>query len=137
MDCKQKKNIWSIWNRSGEFKSELKKSDNKDLVEAVFIWFKKSRSCNLPVNRIIIKEKDLSLAKSLELTDFWASDWWLDKWKQTHCHFQSCARRRERRNARNQSKIEWDLFANHFVKKKAERYLQCQQILFLLPSTPR
>ena len=31
-----------------------------------------------------MKEKALSLAKSLELTDFRASDGWLDKWKQRH-----------------------------------------------------
>ena len=41
-------------------------------------------SNNIPVNGIIIKEKALSLAKSLELTDFRASDGWLDKWKQRH-----------------------------------------------------
>ena len=63
---------------------KLKKSDNKDLDEAVFTWFKNVRSNNIPVNGIIIKEKALSLAKSLELTDFQASDGWLDKWKQRH-----------------------------------------------------
>ena len=39
---------------------------------------------HIPVNGIIIKEKPLSLAKSLELTNFRASDGWLDKWKQRH-----------------------------------------------------
>ena len=62
----------------------MKKSDNKDLDVAVFTWFKNVRSNNIPVNGIIIKEKALSLAKSLELTDFRASDGWLDKWKQRH-----------------------------------------------------
>ena len=86
-----KKNTISTWIankrkiRSGELESEkVKKSDNKDLDEAVFTWFKNARSNNIPVNEIIIKEKALSLAKSLELTDFRASDGWLDKWKQRH-----------------------------------------------------
>ena len=87
-----KKNTISTWisnkrkiieaNESGQVNSsrkKLKKSDNKDLDEAVFTWFKNVRSNNIPVNGIIIKEKALSLAKSLELTDIRASDGWLDK----------------------------------------------------------
>ena len=65
-------------------RKKLKKSDNKDLDEAVFNWFKNARSNNIPVNGIIIKEKALSLAKSLELTDLRASDGWLNKWKERH-----------------------------------------------------
>ena len=61
---------------SGQLNSsrkKLKKSGNKELDEAAFTLFKNARSNNIPVNRIIIKEKALSLAKSLELTDFRAS----------------------------------------------------------------
>ena len=65
-------------------RKKLKKSDNKDLDEAVFTWFKNAHSNNIPVNGIIIKEKALSLAKNLKLTDFRASDGCLDKWKQKH-----------------------------------------------------
>ena len=92
-----KKNTISTWitnkrkiseaYESGQLNSsrkKLKKSDNKELDEAVFNWFKNARSNNIPVNGIIIKEKALSLAKSLELTDFRASDEWLDKLKQRH-----------------------------------------------------
>ena len=92
-----KKNTISTWiankrkiieaYESGQVNSsrkKLKKSDNKDLDEAVFTWFKNVRSNNITVNGIIIKEKALSLAKSLELTDFRASDGWLDKSKQRH-----------------------------------------------------
>ena len=87
-----KKNTISTWiankrkiieaYESGQMNSsrkKLKKSDNKDLDEAVFTWFNNLRSNNIPVNGIIIKKKALSLAKSLELTDFRASDGWLDK----------------------------------------------------------
>ena len=92
-----KKNTISTWiankrkifeaYESGQVNSsrkKLKKSDNKDLDEAVFSWFKNARSNNIPVNGIIIKEKALNLAKSLELTDFRVFDGWLDKWKQRH-----------------------------------------------------
>ena len=92
-----KKNTISTWivnkrkifeaYESGQVNSsrkKLKKSDNKDLDEAVFTWFKNPLSNNILVNGIIIKEKALSLAKSLELTDFRASDGWLDKWKQRY-----------------------------------------------------
>ena len=78
-----KKNTISTWiankrkifeaYESGQVNSgwkKLRKSDNKDLDEAVFIWFKNARLSNISVNGIIIKEKALSLANSLELTDF-------------------------------------------------------------------
>ena len=67
---------------SGQLNSsqeKLKKSDNNDLDEAVFTWFKNPQSSNIPANGIIIKKKALSLVKSLQLTDFWATDGWLDK----------------------------------------------------------
>ena len=45
-------------------RKKFKKSDNKDLDEAV-TSFKNVRSNNIPVNGIIIKEKDLSQRKAL------------------------------------------------------------------------
>ena len=85
-------------------RKKLKKSDNKDLDEAVFTWFKNVRSNNIPVNGIIIKEKGLRLAKSLELKDFRASDGWLDKWKQRHnVTFKAVS---GEGNARNDGKLE-------------------------------
>ena len=84
----------------------MKKSDNKDLDEAVFTWFKNASSENIPVNGIIIKEEALSLAKSLELTDFRASDGWLDNGSKDTMSLSKLFRRRERRNARNDSKLE-------------------------------
>ena len=78
-----KKNTISTWivnkseifeaYESGQVKSsqkKLKKSGNKDLDEAFFTWFKNARLSNIPVNGIIIKQKALSLEKSLQLTNF-------------------------------------------------------------------
>ena len=47
-------------------REKLKKSYNNNLDEDVFTWFKNACSNNIPVNKIIIKEKTLSLAKILE-----------------------------------------------------------------------
>ena len=60
-------------------RKKLKKSDTKDLDETVFTWFKNAHSNDIPVNGYVIKEKALSPAKSLNLTDFPASDGWIDK----------------------------------------------------------
>ena len=67
-----KRQIYEAYESSqvNSSQKKLKKSDNKDLYEAVSIWFKNACSSNIPVNRIIIKEKALSLPKSLKLTDF-------------------------------------------------------------------
>ena len=84
MDCKTKKEKSLKHQNSARCRKKLKKSDNKNLDEAVFTWFKNVRSNNIPVNGSIIREKALGLAKILELTDIRASDGWLDKWKQRH-----------------------------------------------------
>ena len=47
-------------------RKKMKKSGNKDLDESVFTWFKNARSNKISVDGIIIKEKALSLSKSLE-----------------------------------------------------------------------
>ena len=48
--------------------------------EAVFTWFKNAHANNIPVNRIIIKEKALSLAKihinRLNRVNRFSSLWW-------------------------------------------------------------
>ena len=56
-------------------------SDNRDLDEVVFIWFKNVRLNNTLVNGVI-KEKALRLVQNFNLTDFRASYKSLDKWKQ-------------------------------------------------------
>ena len=69
--------VW--WNWDGK---SWRKVVVKIVGEAVFTSFKNARSNNIIVNWIIVKEKALNQAKSLELPDFQVSDGWLDKWKQ-------------------------------------------------------
>ena len=56
----------------------LKKSNNKDLDEAVFTWFKKVCSNKIPVIGNAIKENTPRLAEIFELTDFQVSDGLID-----------------------------------------------------------
>ena len=74
MDCKTKKEKSLKHQNSVRCRKKLKKSDNKNLDEAVFTWFKNVRSNNILVNGSIIREKALGLAKILEQTDIRASD---------------------------------------------------------------
>ena len=46
--------------------------------------FKNAHRNNMLDNGNVIKEKALSLAKSIDLTNFRASNGWIDKWKQRH-----------------------------------------------------
>ena len=58
-----------LMNPINPSRKKFKKSDNKDLDEVVFTWFKNMRSNNIPVNGNVFKEEALSLAKSLKLID--------------------------------------------------------------------
>ena len=43
-----------------------------------------ARERNVPIGGYIIREKALDFAKELNITDFKASDGWLDRWKNRH-----------------------------------------------------
>ena len=43
-----------------------------------------ARERNVPIGSYIIREKALDFAKELNITDFKASDGWLDRWKNRH-----------------------------------------------------
>ena len=55
-----------------------------ELDKAVWEWFERARSLNVPVSGPLIKEKALSFAEKLEMHDFKASNGWLDKFKARH-----------------------------------------------------
>ena len=70
---------------SGEInpkRQKVKRAENEDLDKAVYTWFHNTRTNNIPVSGVVLKEKALQFAKSLHLDDFRASDGWLDR-----CHF--------------------------------------------------
>ena len=49
--------------------------------KAIYNWSVRKRSQKLPIDDIIIKEKALEFAKALGVTEFKASDCWLNNWK--------------------------------------------------------
>ena len=56
--------------------------DQRD--KAVFHVFVGKRSQKVPIDGIILKEKDLEFAKTLGVKEFKASDCWLNKWKKRY-----------------------------------------------------
>ena len=52
--------------------------------KAVYKCFMNAREQNVPIGGYIIREKALDFAKELNITDFKASDGWLDRWKNRH-----------------------------------------------------
>ena len=52
--------------------------------KTIYNWFVGKGSQKIPIDDIIIKEKALEFAKSLGLTEFRASDGWLNNWKKRY-----------------------------------------------------
>ena len=52
--------------------------------KAIYNWFVGKRRQKIPIDGIIIKEKDLELAKALSVTEFIASDRWLNNSKKRY-----------------------------------------------------
>jgi len=46
-------------------------------------WFTQSRQNNIPISRPILKEKSKLFATNLGITNFQASEGWLEKFKKT------------------------------------------------------
>ena len=70
--------------KSGEVSSKRKNMrirQNDNLEKALFSWFKKMRTNNLPVNGTVVKEKAISYAKELQIEGFKASNGWFERWK--------------------------------------------------------
>lgn len=52
-----------------------------DLNELLYRWFKSAREKNIPISGPIIQEKALSFAAEMNLTEFKASNGWLESWR--------------------------------------------------------
>jgi len=50
----------------------------------LYTWFNQIRQQNIPVSRILIKDKAKSYAETLSVSDFTASDGWLSNLKKHH-----------------------------------------------------
>ena len=86
-------NTLSLWKNNknkifqafqqGSATTKRVKVDTYDQVNKAHLrWFRRLRSGNIPVNRVLIKEKALYFGKELTFSsNFQASDGWFDKWK--------------------------------------------------------
>ncbi|CAC5385465.1 unnamed protein product [Mytilus coruscus] len=79
-------------NSTGNKKRFTISSKYGDLNDLLFKWFTQARAKNIPLSGPILQEKALHFAKELDLTDFKASNGWLDSWKSRFsiAHFKVC-----------------------------------------------
>ena len=76
------KNTLSTWVKGMSSSQKRTRCGSYNQIdEAVFHWFVGKRSQKVPIDGIILKEKDLEFAKTLGIKEFKASDCWLNKWK--------------------------------------------------------
>lgn len=59
---------------------KVKKGKYEDVEEKLMIWFKQSRSANIPISGTILKEKAEEIAKKMNV-EFIASNGWIDRMK--------------------------------------------------------
>ena len=65
----------------GAKRQKLSLGKHGSIDKAVCKWFMNARERNVPIGGYIIREKALDFAKEFNITDFKASDGWLDWWK--------------------------------------------------------
>ncbi|KAM7306822.1 tigger transposable element-derived protein 4-like [Ixodes scapularis] len=62
----------------------MRLADHKGLEKALFLWFKRDRSSNLPVTGPILEEKARNIALQMGTENFKFSDGWLSRFKKHH-----------------------------------------------------
>ena len=72
----------------GAKRQKLSVGKHDSIHKAVYKWFMNARERNVPIEGYIIREKALDFAKELNITDFKASDGWLDRWKNRQLFFE-------------------------------------------------
>ena len=71
-------------NQSPDRKRVCRRTENEDLDKATHEWFQRVRSQNVPVSGPMLQEKAKQFASKLVITDFKASNRWLNKFKPRH-----------------------------------------------------
>lgn len=70
-------------NETRNHTKRLKRSSNySDLNQALWDWFTVCRNSNIPVSRSMLQEEATFIAEKVEISDFVASNGWLEKLKQ-------------------------------------------------------
>ncbi|GBL60737.1 hypothetical protein AVEN_153776-1 [Araneus ventricosus] len=60
----------------------LKSSPFEELENFMLQWFNEVRSTNIPINGPVLKEKPIEIASKLGIQGFFASNSWIDRFKQ-------------------------------------------------------
>lgn len=74
----------ALANSGGMKRTRIKTTKNSNLEQAILIWFKQTRSQNVPVNGKLLQEKARELADVLKIVRFTASNGWLEKFLKRH-----------------------------------------------------
>ena len=80
---KNKEDIISSYEsgKYGAKRQKISSGKHDQIDKAVYKWFMNARERNVPISGHILSEKALEFAKQLNVTDFKASEGWLDRWK--------------------------------------------------------
>jgi len=79
---KNKDKIIEEWQRNSNPDRKRKRvGKSEDIEEALVRWFSQARSRQLPVSGPLLMEKADQLAHGLGITDFKATNGWLERWK--------------------------------------------------------
>jgi len=83
---KNKAEIKELFAKNGNLtqKRKFPKTEGLAIDDAVFNWFCKVRNKNIPISGPLLKEKASEAAQSLKLTEFKASNGWLEKFCRRH-----------------------------------------------------
>lgn len=80
---KNKEDIISSYEsgKYGAKRQKLSSGKHDQIDKAMYKWFMNARERNVPISGHILREKALEFAKQFNVTDFKASEGWLDRWK--------------------------------------------------------
>ena len=74
--------VLSAWASNGNLsRKRMRGVNEKDVDEALLLWFQQKRANNAPISGLVLKEKAKILAAQLHVPDFTASEGWLWRWK--------------------------------------------------------
>lgn len=84
---RNKENLLFQWQSGTNAKQKVFRlqSANLKLDKLCLEWFSKVRSQNIPVSGPLVQEKAKEIATKLRLTNFVASNGWLEKWRTRNC----------------------------------------------------
>ncbi|CAI6377575.1 unnamed protein product [Macrosiphum euphorbiae] len=82
---KQKNEIKEQWmNGNGRMKRKPKSNANEEINNLTWEWFVSARAKNIPISGPIIQTKARQIAEQMSVTEFKASNGWLESFKNQH-----------------------------------------------------